>query len=290
MGRKTLVCSLKWLEVFILHKGYPLEVSLMKCWIITTGDEILQGKTLDYNSFWIGKRLTGIGVEVARKSTVPDEKEEIARVIKMALDQNFDLIVTIGGLGPTPRDDTLEAVADSIDKELQFNREAFQYMKRAYSRLAKLGFVDSPEINDARRKMAMLPNGATPLKNEVGGAPAVITSYEKSFIVSLPGIPSEMMYCLEQAVPFISEQLGETGIVRTREFYMEKGDESKIAQTLQEVMDTVEGVHVKSYPVGFGKDMKMKIMATARAESPSQAEKKIERAVSLLHNLLEREQ
>lgn len=259
----------------------------MRCWIITTGDELLQGNTLDYNSFWIAKRLTGIGIEVARKSTVPDEQETIIHVIKRALSNDFDLLVTIGGLGPTPRDDTLEAVAESIDKELQLNQAALQYIKQAYTRLANLGFVDSPKINAARRKMAMLPKGATPLKNAVGGAPAVITPFETSFIVSLPGIPSEMMYCLEKAIPFLSEQMTETGIVRTREVYLEKGDESEIARTLETVMDRVEGVNVKSYPVGFGKNMKMKLIASARANNPSTAEKKIDKAISMLHTLLE---
>lgn len=257
----------------------------MKSWIIITGDEILHGKTLDYNSYWISKRLSGIGVDVKRKITVPDEKHAITEAIRSAL-KRADLIVTIGGLGPTPRDETLSAVADAMGKPLTLNDKALHLVSEAYKRLHQLGFVSSPEINEARRKMANLPEGATPLRNEVGGAPAVMTQCEGPLILSLPGIPSEMMYTLEQAVPLLSERIEAKGVVRTRELYIEKRDESLLAEVFEKVMDQIENVEIKSYPVGFGKRMQMRIIAVAHADSPEKAEKKLDEAVSFLKTLI----
>ncbi len=257
----------------------------MKSWIVITGDEILRGKTLDYNSYWISKRLSGIGVDVTRKITVPDEKHVIAEAIRSGL-KRADLIVTIGGLGPTPRDETLNALAVAIGKPLELNDKAKNLVSEAYKRLHLLGFVSSPEINEARRKMAKLPKGATPLRNELGGAPAVVTPSEGSLILSLPGIPSEMMYTLEQAIPLLSERIKAKGVVRTREFYIEKRDESLLADVFEKVMDQIENVEIKSYPVGFGKRMQMRIIAVAHVDSPEEAEEKLDEAISLMKTLI----
>lgn len=259
----------------------------MESIIIVTGEELLRGKTLDYNSYWIAKRLTGLGIDIRRKSTVPDSRAAIQHTIQAALDREMDLIVTVGGLGPTPKDATLKAVAEAIGGKLELHKQALELVRKNYQRFYQLGFVDSPEMTEARKKMARLPEGATPLKNEIGVAPAVKTPYKDTSILSLPGVPSEMMYTLEQAIPFLSARQ-EAGVVRTKELYIEERDESRIAQVFEEIMEELEGLEIKSYPTGFGKEMKMRVIAISRAKTVAKAEKKLENAISFLKKRLRR--
>lgn len=258
--------------------------------IIVTGDEILQGKTLDYNSHWIAKRLTGLGIEVKRKITVPDEKEEILKAIRRGIARERDILLTIGGLGPTPRDTTLHAVADALGKELVLNTEALHMIRRSYERFHQLGFVDSPKINEARKKMAKLPTDAKPVKNELGGAPGVLTPYKDIQIVSLPGVPSEMMYTLEQAIPLLPTMREENEVIRTKEVFMKKRDESMMAQAFEKVMEKMRNLEIKSYPTGFGKKMNMRVIATAHAENAPKAEEKLDKAITLLKKFLQEDE
>jgi len=78
----------------------------LKAYIIAIGDELLTGRTLDYNSHWIAKRLTGLGIEVKKIIIIPDNKDEIIEAIRTALNKDINIIVTTGGLGPTPGDIT----------------------------------------------------------------------------------------------------------------------------------------------------------------------------------------
>lgn len=251
----------------------------MRAWIIVTGDEILNGKTLDYNSYWVAKRLTSMGIEVKRRITVPDDKKAIKQSIQAGI-PTADLIILIGGLGPTPRDETLIAIAEALEKELVLNDTAVRLVKDSYKRFYQQGFVDSPKLNDARRKMAQLPEGSKPLENAVGGAPGVFIRHKNTQIFSLPGVPSELMYTLEQAIPILFEAVKGEEIVRTREVFIEAQDESAIAGALEKVMQEVKDTTIKSYPTGFGK--KMRIIAVAHAQNSTQAEEKLEKAISLL--------
>ncbi len=250
----------------------------MKVCILTVGNEILSGRTLDYNSHWIAKRLTGLGSDVLRVMVVKDEVKEIVEAIKYLLNIGCDLVVTTGGLGPTPGDVTLEAVSKVAGVDLKINGEALEMVVEKYRYLYVRGMVSSPDVKSERLKMAKLPLGAKPIYNPVGVAPGALLKVNGKWILSLPGVPSEMMATLET---FIHEHQIETPTETfslTKELTINVGDESFLSRIAKEVMDEVGNIKVKPYPVGFGKKAKINLAITYTGTDPEEANKAIVKA------------
>jgi molybdenum cofactor synthesis domain-containing protein len=256
----------------------------LKTYIIASGDELLDGKTLDYNSHWIAKRLTGLGFEVSGISVVPDSLEEIGEAVKKYLEKGAELIVITGGLGPTPGDITLEAISKAIGRGMSVEPRALEMVRDKYRQLFEAGHVSSPDITEDRKKMAILPEGSTPIFNAVGAAPGVFLMQNFTRILVLPGVPSEMMYLLEMAIPLLSERTKE--VVRTAELVVDAGDESTLAPLFRKVMEKFPQVSIKSYPLGFGDRVRMRIIASTKADDAKEADKNLSKALELMKNLI----
>jgi nicotinamide-nucleotide amidase len=158
----------------------------MKAVIITVGNEILKGRTVNTNFSYIGKMLTYSGYEVVKGIIVKDDLDEIAKAFKEAFSIS-DLIVSTGGLGPTYDDMTLKGFALAFGLKLQENRDALNMV------LDKVKYI-TPE----REKMALIPENSIPIKNSAGVAPGIYTIVsEKKFII-LPGVPREVESIMEE--------------------------------------------------------------------------------------------
>ncbi|MHA1616849.1 MAG: competence/damage-inducible protein A [Candidatus Njordarchaeales archaeon] len=244
--------------------------------IIAIGDELLAGRTLDYNSHWIAKRLTSLGFKVTMKMTVPDDEKEIIEAIQLALTK-AEIVITTGGLGPTPGDVTLSAIAKALNKKLVLDKRAREMVKQRYKELFEAGFVDSDAMTPDREKMALVPEGASVFYNPIGVAPGVLLEKDSKYIIALPGVPSEMMYLLEKILPNLP--LRRDKVIISKEWYIDFRDESLLAKILDEIMEKLEGkVRIKSYPVGFGTRVQMRIIAIAEASSRKEAEEAINKA------------
>ena len=160
--------------------------------IITTGTELLLGDLVDTNSGYIARRLRTIGVNLFYITSVGDNQERMARVLRQALERS-DVIITTGGLGPTIDDVTREAVAQATGRELVFHPELFAQIEARFSRWGR-------GMTDNNRRQAYLPSGSTTLENPVGTAPCFIVEEAQSTIISLPGVPREMEYLIENRV------------------------------------------------------------------------------------------
>lgn len=150
--------------------------------IVTVGDELLAGETVDTNSTWLAAQLTDRGCTIARVTTVPDAIEEIAAVVN-EYRAAYDAVIVTGGLGPTHDDCTMAAVAAAVGRELEHHPEAEAWLtdEGGYS------------ADDLDAGTTNLPAGARMLPNKVGVAPgAVIES-----IYVLPGVPDEMKAMFE---------------------------------------------------------------------------------------------
>jgi len=233
----------------------------MGAWIITIGDELLSGKVINWNAYWFAKRLSSIGLQVKRIICVSDEVEVISKAIMDAINDGAEFIFTTGGLGPTPGDVTVEAICKATGRRIVLDPKALEFVRRRYEELYNLGLVESPELNDARKKMAMIPEGADVVYNDVGVAPAIILSLESTTIIALPGVPSEAMYLFEKIVPRIRTK-GELAVIET---YIDIADESSIAKHLSEIREKYPGVNIKTYPIGYGqKTMRVVVIAKNR--------------------------
>jgi molybdenum cofactor synthesis domain-containing protein len=212
--------------------------------IISVGNELLIGHTLDTNSYWIAKRFTRFGWTLQRITVVRDSLGAIKDGVTGALRRKPDLLITLGGLGPTHDDMTLKGVAIALDKRLVLNPEAFAMVKARYNALEA-----STGLTRFRRKMATLPEGAEPLPNPVGTAPGVTIKVGATRLVSLPGVPSEMKAIFSGSViPLLRASKGQApqevsiglvGII-----------ESALAPALDRTRKAFPGLYFKSHPRG----------------------------------------
>lgn len=225
---------------------------MKKAAILIIGNEVLNGSTLDTNSNWICKQVVGRGAYVDRISIVHDDPDEVGAELHRMLAIKPDLIVTVGGLGPTRDDLTLRAIAKAANREVHQNDEALRIVHERYAVLEKDGVVGpalSESSKKARGKMAVIPDGAKPLYNPVGAAPAVYFSVQNTIVLSLPGVPAEVKsIILHHAAPVMEEALG-TGYFRTLTLMTSTNDESRLSAPSATLQDEFPNVYVKTRPI-----------------------------------------
>jgi nicotinamide-nucleotide amidase len=172
--------------------------------LLTIGDELLSGDTENTNATWLAARLTDRGATVARILVVPDDRELIARKVEEYA-AAFDAAIVTGGLGGTPDDRTMDAVADAFDRPLAVNERARESVEQRLDAVRE----HYPDIALDVDAEASIPAGSQPLLNEPGLAPGCVI--ENVYV--LPGIPEEMKAMFES----VAEAFG--GEVRSRTFY-----------------------------------------------------------------------
>jgi molybdenum cofactor synthesis domain-containing protein len=205
--------------------------------LVTVGDEILTGDTVNTNAAWLGQRLADRGVDVERVTVVPDRVEEIARVVSEYRTE-YDAVIVTGGLGPTHDDLTLVGVAAALDRETERNEEALSWLT------AEGGYTREGLTSGT----ADLPRGARPLHNEVGVAPGAVVEG----VYVLPGVPSEMKAMFES----VEEEFA--GEPRYTDFVYTTEPESALVPRLAEVRKRFD-VSVGSYP---GDGVRLKLTGT----------------------------
>jgi molybdenum cofactor synthesis domain-containing protein len=215
--------------------------------LMAIGNELLVAQVLDTNSHWLIRNLTNIGAHVRRVQMLRDEYDEIAHALKDAVLRRPRLIITTGGLGPTDDDLTLRAISYTFGLPLKENPIALEMVQNRYAYIASIRPGYSAEINAARRKMAVLPEGALPIANPDGAAPAIALDLNQdTTLVCLPGVPREMKGIFGNT---LQETLGRTvgtGGYVEHTLVLDRGDESRIADHLQLVQTTHPRVYVKS--------------------------------------------
>jgi len=208
----------------------------MRVALVTVGDELLSGDTVNTNAAWLGTELDERGVIVERATVVPDRVADIARVVN-EYRAEFDAVVVTGGLGPTHDDVTMEGVAAAFGREVEENEEALTWLHEHGGYAA----------GDLAEGTADLPVGARPLHNEVGVAPGCVIDS----VYVLPGVPQEMKAMFEQVAD-------EFEGIRTYVEVVEADEpESTLVDRLLDVQERFD-VKVGSYP---GDHVRVKIQS-----------------------------
>ena len=167
--------------------------------IITIGDEILYGQTLDTNSHWMSSELDSYGINVTRKTTIGDKREEILEAIRKA-EARADVILITGGLGPTNDDLTKPCLVEYFDTKLVRNQEVLDHIESLFTKAGRV----MTELNE---KQADLPENCTPIPNVVGTAPGMWFEKDGKVFVSMPGVPFEMRRMMsDQILPKLKEK------------------------------------------------------------------------------------
>ena len=208
----------------------------MRVHLLTIGDEILIGQTIDTNSAWMGRQLNLIGARVERIVSLSDERAEILDGLRQALDR-ADVILMTGGLGPTKDDITKKTLADFFETDMEFHDETWQRILRFFKKLGR-------ETTPAHREQCHMPANATILTNKMGTAPGMWFEYEGKVVVSMPGVPYEMKYLMEHEVmPRLRQKFPGEAIAHRTVMTVGEG-ESRIALRLEEFERTLPS-HLK---------------------------------------------
>ena len=171
----------------------------IKTQIITIGDELLIGQTVDTNSAWMGELLTKEGFVISRKLSIGDNKNVIKEAVMEALNK-ADVILLTGGLGPTKDDITLKTLAEIFKSEMVFNQKVYDNVERII--LPRVG-----SVNELNRSQAYVPDKARVFVNEYGTAPILWFEHKGKVLVSMPGVPYEMKHAMtHQIVPTLKTQ------------------------------------------------------------------------------------
>ncbi len=194
--------------------------------IITIGDELLIGQTVDTNSAWIGRQLNMHGIKVNRITSISDNREEIISTLGEVLGRTSLVLIT-GGLGPTSDDITKETLAEFFGAKLVTDPDVLDEIA---GRLRKRNL----EMNDNNRRQALVPDNCTVLANHAGTAPGMLFNRDGKIIISMPGVPAEMKCIMEEHVlPMAAARAG--GRVIIHKNIMTYGTfEAKLAERLED--------------------------------------------------------
>lgn len=256
--------------------------------IICVGTELLIGKTLNTNANWLAKRITSLGSTVARITVIRDDVDEIASSVKAATQRKNDFIITVGGLGPTSDDKTLESIARALNRKLTVNDQALQMIEEKYHRYVETGRMEKFELTSPRVKMARLPEGAKPLHNPVGTAPGVMMERDGKTIIALPGVPSEMKAIFEEALlPIIKKAAGDLTFFETS-IDVAGVMESELAPVIDRVMHDNPHVYIKSHPKETERIPRIEFHISTTAKDSKAARKRVSKALTQLSETIKK--
>ena len=230
----------------------------MEVALITVGDELLAGDTVNTNANWLAGKLSDRGVAVSRVLSVPDDRAVIAdRVGEYAA--AFDAVVVTGGIGSTPDDVTMEAVADAFDREMTPTELTREHVSRRLAAIRERMPESAADVDVDVAAEAALPAGARPLLNETGLAPGCVVEDGASErgdrrVYALPGIPGE----LKSMFASVADEFD--GDRRSRFLYTVE-PESDIVPALEAVADRFD-VAVGCYPDREADHNRLKLTAT----------------------------
>lgn len=247
----------------------------MHAHIITIGDEILIGQTIDSNSAFIGEQLTQAGITVSRISSVGDGREDIRRALLGLLPEEQIVIMT-GGLGPTRDDITREVLAEFFDTRLEFHQPTWERIQRIMTRIGH-------EATEGHRRQSYLPAGAALLPNRLGSAPGIYKEYQGRIYVSLAGVPYEMKTLMtEEVMPRLAEKLP-LKILLHRTLRTAGAVESGLAETLEDFENKLPAELSLAYLPSPGQ---VRLRLTARGEDRQRLQALLDQKTEDMRRLL----
>ena len=225
----------------------------MKAQIISIGDELLIGQTVNTNASFIGEKISDLNIDVVKISTVGDEEEIILKEFKNAYDSS-DLIIVTGGLGPTHDDITRSAVLKFFNTELVKNEEVLENIKSLFAKRGR-------KLTQVNIEQSLIPKNAEVIKNSKGTAPGYWIQNEGKIFIVLPGVPYEMKSMMND---FVSEKLKEkTGVeqlITKRSILQTTGiPESYLFERLGNLDELLEGAKLAFLPSIYGVKLRLTV-------------------------------
>ncbi|MFZ4927514.1 CinA family nicotinamide mononucleotide deamidase-related protein [Chryseobacterium sp. Mn2064] len=247
-----------------------------KAVLITIGDEILSGNTIDTNSNFIASELKNIGIKVSQIFTISDEIETIKNTLSTAFELG-DLIITTGGLGPTRDDKTKKALAEFFNDEIALDEVTFNHLKNYMERRGRA------DILERNKEQAFVPTKSVVFQNHYGTAPCMMMELGGKLCYSLPGVPYEVKPLIkDQIIPYLQEKFN-LQYIHTRIISVVGIPESILADTIEDwELALPENLALSYLPIGT----RVKLRLTASGENEetlkTQVEEEIQKVLPLL--------
>ncbi|NNE30778.1 MAG: competence/damage-inducible protein A [Winogradskyella sp.] len=200
----------------------------MQAEIITIGDEILIGQIVDTNSAFLGKTLNKAGISIYQITSIQDDEKHILKALKEA-EENADIVIITGGLGPTKDDITKHTLCQYFNDTLVENKEVLAHVEDLFTT-----YISTP-ISDINRQQALVPSKAKILKNRYGTAPGMWIEKGNKVFISLPGVPYEMKSLIrDEALPALQSRF-KFPFIRHKTLLTNGLGESAIAKKIEKV-------------------------------------------------------
>jgi nicotinamide-nucleotide amidase len=248
----------------------------MKATIVTIGDEILIGQIVDTNSGFIAKSLDKIGIQITEMLSISDDKKHILDTFA-SLQNKVDLVIITGGLGPTKDDITKHTFCDYFDDTLVVNQDVLAHVTELIE-----GFYKRP-ITQLNKDQALVPSKCEVLFNKMGTAPGMWMRKKNTVYISLPGVPYEMKYLIEEViVPKIIKEYERPYIIHKTILTYGQG-ESMVAERIEAWENKLPEFIKLAYLPAPGR---VRLRLSARGTNKELLEKTIEENVQSLTKII----
>ena len=245
--------------------------------IISIGDELLYGQTLDTNAHWISAQLDLIGIKVRRRVTIGDVKEEILSAFKEA-EERADIVLMTGGLGPTNDDLTKPLLAEYFNVGYELNESALQEITDLFNKKGR-------ELTEPNRKQAELPANCTKLTNSMGTAPGMWFDERNTIFVSMPGVPYEMKDIMSaEVLPRLSERFS-VGVIIHKIIRTVGIPESSLADLIKDWEDALPKQLKLAYLPSMGQ---VKLRITAIGDNKNELNEMVQSQLESVLPLIEK--
>ncbi len=247
----------------------------MKAQIITIGDELLIGQTVDTNSVWIGSELSKLGFDIIRKISIHDLRKDILDTLNEVSGKS-DIVLITGGLGPTSDDITKQTLCEFFNTRLVVSQEVLAMITEM---MKKRNFP----VNENNRRQAEVPELCKVLKNAAGTAPGMWFEKDKTIFISMPGVPYEMNYIMtEHVLPELRKRFSSQIIIH-RNIMTYGVPEARLAELLTEFEASLPPEIKLAYLPAAGI---IKLRLTATGNSNTLLNNKIEEQVNNLYKTI----
>ena len=248
----------------------------MKATIVTIGDEILIGQIVDTNSGYIAKALDKIGIQTHEMLSISDDKQHILDTFAK-LQNQVDLVIITGGLGPTKDDITKKTFCDYFEDVLVEDQAVLAHVTEIIE-----NFYKRP-INQLNKEQALVPSKCEVLFNRMGTAPGMWMKKENTVFVSLPGVPYEMKYLVDyEIVPKLVKEYQRPYIVHQTILTYGQG-ESMVAERIETWENNLPHFIKLAYLPAPGR---VRLRLTARGENKAVLEKAVQENVASLSEII----
>ena len=226
--------------------------------LLSIGNELLSGDTLNTNAAWIGRKVTELGCSVQRQITVPDDESSIVDGLNRLIDSKPNYLIITGGLGPTEDDITRTTLFRFVGTEAVFDNDYWSVLSERFKRFG----MNIPESN---RNQALVPALGAVIPNPVGSAQGFQFKVDGSILVALPGVPAEMKSMMEQTVvPMIAKSVTEPTMIRT--LRTTGIPESALIERIADATAGDHGCNIGYYPSLYGVDIRISSIRQDRVD------------------------